>query len=453
MKIRNFTFASVFLIAVISLAGLFSYTPLLSFAQNDLTPEQEAALRAELQQIEKEIAAQQTILTQKKSEGSSIARDIAILDAKIKEAQLKIKAHNIAIDKLGKDIVVKSQNILSLSERIENTEESIGDVIRKTDQVDDFSLAEAFLAKRNLSEFFQDFDTFESLQNSLHTYVDEISQAKNETETEKEQLDQKRNKEIDTRIDVEAEQGKIKKSEEEKKYLLSLNKQQQANYQGVISEKQKKANAIREALFKLRDSESIKFGDALQYATEASKVTNVRPALILAVLTQESNLGQNVGSCYLADPQTGAGIKISTGLAVNNVMKPTRDVTPFLEITEALGRDPYKTRVSCPWTVGYGGAMGPAQFIPSTWKLTASRIASALGKASADPWNPRDAFMASSIYMGDLGASIGGYTAERNAACRYYSGQGCTASTAFYGDQVVAKATAIQAQIDILNGV
>jgi len=137
-------------------------------------------------------------------------------------------------------------------------------------------------------------------------------------------------------------------------------------------------------------------------------------------------------------------------------MKPGRDVEPFLEIIKNLGGDPYKQVVSCPQSVGWGGAIGPAQFIASTWILFENRIANALGLSGIpDPWNPAHAFMASSIYLGDLGASAGTYSAERNAACRYYSGKSCSASSlvATYGNQVIAKADMIQrTMIDPLQG-
>jgi len=45
-----------------------------------------------------------------------------------------------------------------------------------------------------------------------------------------------------------------------------------------------------------------------------------------------------------------------------------------------LGLDPYSTQVSCPMSFGWGGAMGPAQFIPSTWILYKSKLSSILGK-------------------------------------------------------------------------
>ena len=97
--------------------------------------------------------------------------------------------------------------------------------------------------------------------------------------------------------------------------------------------------------------------------------------------------------------------------------------------------------------------MGPAQFIPSTWKMFAPRIAAALGIPQANPWIARDAIMANAIYIADLGAGAQTYTAERNAACKYFSGSSCDAAggvIASYGNSVVAKANKFQQDIDFL---
>jgi membrane-bound lytic murein transglycosylase B len=90
--------------------------------------------------------------------------------------------------------------------------------------------------------------------------------------------------------------------------------------------------------------------------------------------------------------------------------------------------------------------MGPAQFIPSTWMLYRNRVASSLGKFMADPWNPPDAFMAAAFLLADNGAVGGGYSMEKDAACKYFSGSKCSKSSwaAGYGNSVMAKATNIQ---------
>ena len=166
-------------------------------------------------------------------------------------------------------------------------------------------------------------------------------------------------------------------------------------------------------------------------------------------LTQESNLGSNVGQCYLTDPDTGAGVGKNTGKTFSNVMKPTRDVGPFLEITNALGFNAYQTAVSCPiaGVAGWGGAMGPAQFIPSTWKLFSARLKSILGYY-ANPWAPKDAFMASGLYLTDLGAVGDSVSAQNKAACKYYGSGGASCS---YSKSVQTLKAKIQSNIDLLS--
>ncbi len=105
----------------------------------DLTPEQEAKLRAELADIENQIKTQQGILTQKAGEGVSIQRDIDILNARIKQAQLKIRAKELSINKLGKDITVKTNTITALGTRIDRGRESLQQIIQRTREIDNYS--------------------------------------------------------------------------------------------------------------------------------------------------------------------------------------------------------------------------------------------------------------------------------------------------------------------------
>ena len=97
--------------------------------------------------------------------------------------------------------------------------------------------------------------------------------------------------------------------------------------------------------------------------------------------------------------------------------------------------------------------MGPAQFIPSTWELYIGRISAITGNKPPNPWNAEDAFAASGLLLVDNGAIGGNYAAERKAALKYYAGGNWSlAKNAFYGDQVMAKASKYQAMIETLQG-
>ena len=119
-----------------------------------------------------------------------------------------------------------------------------------------------------------------------------------------------------------------------------------------------------------------------------------------------------------------------------------------------LGLNPDDMPVSKkPW-YGWGGAMGPAQFIPSTWILYKSRIAKVAGENPPNPWNPRTAFIATALLMKDNGADAGTRYSERLAALRYFAGwkNATNPAYAFYGDGVMSLTDKFQRQIDILEG-
>ncbi len=437
--------------------------PVVVYAQT--ANEQEAKLKAEYDQLQVEIVKWQEILVDTQTKAKGIQGDITGLNAKIKEAELTIKAKNIAISQIGKQIEQKNKTITVLEAKVNRGKESLAQLIRKTDQIDSYTLPEVLLAGRNLSDFFQDLDSFNSIHRSMEEHFNMIQEVKASTEKEKKDLDTKKNQEADAKYVVETKKKTISASQKEKTQLLTVTKKEEKAYKDVLAERQARASAIRAALFRLRDTEGINFGQALEYATNASRATGVRAALILAILTQESDLGKNQGSCLITNLDNGDGVGKNTGTAFERIMSAPRDTVPFKDITGRLGIDWKIQAISCPPAKkffsgrGFGGGMGPSQFIPSTWELFKPRIGPAVGVSAdqADPWNPLHAFTATAIYMEDLGAVSGSYSAERNAACRYYSGAPCkpgrVPANVFYGDEVMKKAEQIQTNIDFLKGV
>lgn len=418
-------------------------------------------LEQELEACNKEIEEWTKTLNETKATSASYARDVAVLTAKINAAQANIKGKNIAINNLSKDIAVKQNKITELDSRLEKGKRSVADILRKTNEIDSYSLAEAVLGGKEFSEFFVDIDSYASTQKALEALFDELKGTKKLTEAEKAALNKKKQAEAEAKAALEAAKKEVEVANNEKKNLLAISKNQEKNYEQVLADRQAKASAIRNALFPLRDAGAIPFGTALQYAQDASKKTGVNPALILAILQQESNLGANVGSCIITDLNSGQSKSVNSGNVFSNGIHPTRDLPVLQSLLPALGRDPLSTKVSCPVssTFGYGGAMGPAQFIPSTWQLMVSSVSKATGKTTPDPWNPADAIMAMGLFLEDIMGTTGdSFTDQRTAACRYYSGQACypngrVGKGLSYGNQVMNRVSSIQKDIDVLQSI
>ena len=403
----------------------------------------------ELAQIETELQSLLDKQKEQQKQTGTLKGDVDYLTSQINALKVKIKARSLVITQLKVSIKEKVSRIGNLSDKIERQHESIAQLLRNTNNFDNENFVHLILSDNSISSFYSDLESYASIKHAVKVSVDELRGIKTETEMEKQDLEKKQDAETDAKAELENAQKKVAQSEAEKKQLLAISKNKEGEYLRLAAEKKIAADRIRSALFPLAGtSQKIEFGTALAYANDVQKTLGVDPAFLLAILTQESNLGANVGQCYLTNPDTGDGVGKNTGTFFKNVMKPTRDVQPFLEITNALGLNAFQTAVSCPIAGnGYGGAMGPAQFIPSTWKLFAQRLKNILGY-DANPWAPKDAFMAAGMYLSDLGAVGSSTSAQSRAACRYYGSGG---STCTYSRSVMGLKSKIQDNIDLLS--
>ena len=406
-----------------------------------------AQLESDLAVLEAEIEVQQILLQDKQRDRVSYERDVAILEAKIEKARLSIRARDIAISKINQDIDGKEEVIGGLNEKLEREKQSLAQLLRKTNEIDNISLVEVVLGNQNISDFFEDLDSFDSIKTALQGSFVEIEDTKDSTESQKRVLQGKQEEELDLRGIQKLQKKKIEKQEAEKQAIVDATKGVEAEYQKLIKTKEKTAAQIRTELFTLRGSAAIPFEKALDLANIASAKTGVRPAFLLGVIAEESNLGENVGTgtwkidlyqCYQS---------------IGYITSAEKQKDAFLSITSELGLNPDTLPVSrAPW-YGCGGAMGPAQFMPTTWALYKDRIAKATGHNPPSPWDNGDAFMASAILLMDNGADKGTAYSERLAALRYLAGWKNAEKSAysFYGDDVMELAAKYQKLIDILQ--
>lgn len=417
----------------------FSHVCVLGFAQT-VDPgkviDVRAKLEAELAVLEAQIKQEEEIIKEKQRESTTLERDIAILDAQINKARLEIKARNLRISDLNEEISDRSELVEKLEQKLESEKVSLAELLRKINELDSSSLAEILFGYDKFSDFFSDFSSFEFIQRDLQDSFNEIKETQTETSKEKVVLEGSKEEELGLRRIQELEKQRTEQREAEKKNLLKTTKGEEGRYQKILTERKKDAASIRSQLFLLTGSPSIPFEKAVEYANVAFNFTGVRPAFLLGVIAEESNLGANIGT---------GNWKID--------MHPTRDAPVFKQIAERLGLNPDMLPVSKKAWYGWGGAMGPAQFIPSTWVLYENRIAGLTGHNPPNPYEPLDAFVASALLLRDNGAAAGGYAAERKAALKYLAGSNWSnPSYAFYGDDVMALAAKYQEQIDIISG-
>jgi membrane-bound lytic murein transglycosylase B len=406
--------------------------PVFAFAD---TAAQQAALQAQLDTLNQQIAANQTKLTQEQAQRQTYQNQVDILDSQIKEDQLEIQQRNLTIQQIQSGIADKQTGIKSLDSQVAAGQQSLAQILRETRQIDDVSFVQRML-QGSFSDFFNEISDFETIQQALGTSFTTMATQRADLAAREAALqDQQQEQQGLLQVQV-LQQNSLKTTEAQKQALVTAARGQESTYQQLIATQQKTAAQIESALFTLRDTSSVSFGSMYGYAKEASAVTDVPPAFILGILSEESDLGQDVGNC-----------------TYQQAMNPTRDIPVFLKLMAQLGLDPNSEKVSCAPSYGYGGAMGPAQFIPSTWQLYQARIAKGAGQNPPNPWDPRTASFATAIYMSDLGADAGTAASERTAALKYFAGSHYTnPAYAFYGNDVMCLTNKVQQEINVLNG-
>ena len=284
-----------------------------------------------------------------------------------------------------------------------------------------------------LSDFFNDLNNITLLQGNVRQTIVKITDFKNQLTEEKTQLALARTDAATVRAYQTSQKNETDTVRKEKNDLLSITKGQESKFQTLLKQTKETAAQIRSRIFELLGGGELSFAEAYDYAKLAGGATGVRPALILAILDRESALGRNVGRCSYKTAMSPSNQKI------------------FLEITGTLNINPDSVSISCPNADGiYGGAMGPAQFIPSTWRLYAEAVSKITGRTPANPWNNADAFVAAALYLRDAGAAQN----EKIAAAKYYCGTRWNryVCTNVYGRKVVEQAERFEEDIRAIIG-
>ncbi len=405
---------------------------LLFAAQNE---EERQQLEKQLADLETQIGQYQDTIDQYRSQGKNLEGEIKKLNAQIGKINLQIKAVQLNLRKLDGEIIINKEKISDTQDQIGKNKEVLSRALQNIYTNEDLTAVEILLRQPRLSDFFNDVNSLLKIQEGMRLTLEKVLQLKDDLVAEKQALAIKKNDTEQLKAFQDAQRKAIESTKSTKADLLSVTKGNEQKYAALLKETQKTAAQIRSRIFELLGGGELSFEDAYKFAQFAAQATGVRAAMILAVLDRESALGQNVGKC-----------------SYQTAMNPTRDIPIFLDLLKALNINPDTVTVSCANRDGlYGGAMGPAQFIPSTWKLYQNSIANLTGSNPPSPWRNSDAFTATALYLKDSGAANAGLNQERIAAARYYAGGRWRSYLWTYGDRVVTQAEKFQKDIDILN--
>lgn len=428
---------------LVAIFSSFVFNPLISNAKT------QEELQIELREIERQISEQQQLLSQIKGEKQTVQSRVNQLKAEQSALKLQMRSTSLRVQDLDGKIEQTEESISQTSQKIANLKLQLAEVIRQINEADYQSISVIIFANKSLSEGLDHLKDLQDISSRL-TQTRKTMRGLKEELKDKQMVLEGQHEESQNLLAIQGlQQNEFISKVQEQSKVLGMTTAQEAEYEKALNNAKQRANEIRNRLYELAGgaTKNVTFAEALSIAKSASAMTGVRAALLLAVLTQESNLGKNVGTCNREGDPPERGWKV--------IMNPTRDQPKFLIVAQELGLNPDITPLSCPMRdrngqqVGWGGAMGPAQFIPSTWMGYKDKVTTLTGRA-ANPWDIRDAFLGAALLLKANGATSDGENGEWKAAMRYFSGSTNTRFR-FYGDNVLALAKRYQVEIDALN--
>lgn len=417
VKIRVRICAAILLICVLLLTSGFD---IISIAESASSSNEERknkieSLRSQINQYQDQIDA-------KSQKEETLGRDIEILEADIKKIELRVEETNLIIDQLNEEVGAKQMEIDDMEKKINAKQEILAKFLQELYERGDASTAELVFGKKNFSDYFFQSDSLVSFEDHTKDVFDQLVSLQQDLKGQRDSLLEKKADQENYRFIQVDQERSLEGERQTKDSLVASTKNEKDALQQRSDKLKVELNAIQ-AL-----GEPIAMDEAIKAAQYASKLTHVAPEFLLGVLRVESGLGTNVG-----------------GGRYKNDMNPNQwDI--FKKICKELGTDPDKVPVSrraCynkkskDGCGGWGGAMGPAQFMPATWMGYKSKVEKITGSSPANPWDIKDSLVAMGLKLAAVEGVISGNRKAWAKAAGMYLAGGNWENYPWYSDRVL----------------
>ena len=409
------------------------------FSIGATTQEEIDTRNRQIEEIQKQIDAYQQQIDENSAKARTLSAEISRLNAQVNKIQLEIKSLGIAIDQTNFEIQDTQKGIQTATDELGLHKEVLAKYVRILYELDKENLTRVLLSNAKLSDFFNNLKNLGDVQDNLRATIVSIKDLKADLEQRESDLENKKTELGQLKGLQQAEKKNLDLTKNEKNTILKETKGQEAKFQQLVKQSQQDIARIRDQVSYLIQN-GVTVEEAIKFGQLAAIRIGIRPAFLIAILEVESGLGKNVGTGNWLEDMYNCYLELR---------KPSRaeaEKAAFFEIVTKLGLDPNAVKVSREPNYGCGGALGPAQFLPTTWLAYEAEVARLTNHQPPSPWNIEDAFMASAIKLARAGATAQTRAAEIGAAKAYIGGSTRCSSRIcnYYANAVLNKAAVIE---------
>lgn len=179
----------------------------------------------ELNSLNSQMGEHRKIIEQKRKEAQTLANEVAIVDAQIRETELALEATRIEIDKTNQEIDIKKKELAHQRKILRMN-------IRMMYEESEISFLETVLAARSFSDIINHLEYSRIIKEKVDSTIDKITKIKEDLEKKKKSL-------VDLRLQQEAQAAALNSQRASKASLLAETRGIEELYQNKLASAKK----------------------------------------------------------------------------------------------------------------------------------------------------------------------------------------------------------------------
>ncbi|KKS95620.1 hypothetical protein A3B05_02855 [Candidatus Giovannonibacteria bacterium RIFCSPLOWO2_01_FULL_43_160] len=198
----------------------------------------------EIKKLEEEIGQYQTSIDEAESTAKTLSGEIKRLDSEVKKLNAQITLTQKRIAKKELEIKELGADILNTEDSIKNRQENLARILDSLRKTENYDMLEIFLKYDSLSGFFDELEKIRNLDFSVRQNYEELKILKIDLEGRKKKAEAARKDLKNLQNDLINQREIQKDTRAEKTNLLSATKNQEALYQKLLKEREKRRAEI-----------------------------------------------------------------------------------------------------------------------------------------------------------------------------------------------------------------
>lgn len=267
-----------------------------------------------LQEIDREIAEQQKVITQVVGEARTLKQAVNQLEESEAKLNTEIKETREVINVLDLEIKKSDIQISETQIAIEKNKDVIAEVLRSQYQSSQESLLEIILSKGDFSTTWEDIDTLSFFNTKVQDTIRLLEQEQVELEEYQETQTVKQEELLVERAELASEQESIALTRASKDDLLRETENKESEYRRILNQKVAERQAFEDELFA--------YEQALQEALIASEIPDVNTQDLVRwpvdniIITQRFGKTSDSGRLYASGTHNGVDMGVPVGTRV-----------------------------------------------------------------------------------------------------------------------------------------